>query len=596
MEKKKWSPRFLILAVAVLVISTFAAWFVASNYGKTEIKRYTVPAEDGMKMSYIAWVPENATNEEPAPAVVIFPGRSSNGHQLDNWAMEYARNGYVGITVDWNGNGETDLMTTQEDYVQAVMDSVLSMPFVDAENIAVLGNSAGNAAATAACTMYPDNVVAYIDDVHPQLFAELPENVNTIIIEAAHDQYVTHFVGDQDAVFEAVTEKWGLDEPVEEGKLYGSAEDGTLRQFVVTNTIHQTSSLDSAGIKASAEFLNEVFPDTGVSAGGSIFWIYQFFQLIGYAGIIMFVLAFGMTLYENIPYFRAIGNEVTENKGLRGGALVRNVIVALVIPLITFFPVSWLFHNAEFLNPVFRSRNLRGIIGWLVTNAVITLIMVGYKAMKTKKSGKPMTPAEFGFAGDGEKFQWYKVGRAFVLALITVLTTYAWVAVVEDVSGLNYQIWNVLNISRIPANRIFAAIPFVCCTVIIMLAGNIGMNTSRRLADTGRPKRDMAVQVILNVFVSAGVVTGLLLAQYGIGQLTSVYIMPQFENLGGGGTSSGALDFAFGFPLIMGFSGGMSTYFFRKTNNIWIGMFISAILGGLVGVIGATFITGHAVM
>lgn len=86
------------------------------------------------------------------------------------------------------------------------MDSVLSMPFVDAENIAVLGNSAGNAAATAACTMYPDNVVAYIDDVHPQLFAELPENVNTIIIEAAHDQYVTHFVGDQDAVFEAVTE------------------------------------------------------------------------------------------------------------------------------------------------------------------------------------------------------------------------------------------------------------------------------------------------------------------------------------------------------------------------------------------------------
>ena len=78
------------------------------------------------------------------------------------------------------------------------------------------------------------------------------------------------------------------------------------------------------------------------------------------------------------------------------------------------------------------------------------------------------------------------------------------------------------------------------------------MNTSRRLADTGHPNKDMARQIVLNVCVSAGVITALLLLQYGIGQLASVYIMPQLENLGSGGTSSGSLDFSVRLPAYHG--------------------------------------------
>ena len=116
------------------------------------------------------------------------------------------------------------------------------------------------------------------------------------------------------------------------------------------------------------------------------------------------------------------------------------------------------------------------------------------------------------------------------------------------------------------------------------------MNTTRRLADTGNYKKDMFVQICLNVLCSAGVIIFLLLAQYGIGFLTKgTYIMPQLNNPSGGGTSVGSLDFSFGFPLIMGFSAGMSTYFFKKTNNIWLGLFTAAIFGGIVGVVGATF-------
>ena len=595
-QNKRKKPTFLLVSILVVVISTVLIWLLDSNFGRTRIQRLTVPAGDGNIMSYEVFIPENATDATPAPAFVVWPGRSSNSHQLDMWGVEMSRRGYVTITVDWNGNGETDVLPSQDAYVTALMDSVLDMPYVDTQNIVVLGNSAGNSAATSACSLYADNVVAYIADVHPQLLTDQPP-VNTLVIEAMSDQYVKYFIGGQDEVFAYLTEAWQLPETVEEGKLYGNAEDGTLRQFVITPTIHHVSALNAAGMEAAGEFLAQFMPDTGSNdvQGTILLWV-QLLQVVAYAGIILFVAAMGSWMYTNIPYFHAIGNEPVPNNGLRGAALGRNIVVAVAIPLITFFPVSWLFHNAEFLNGIFPSRNLRGILGWLVTNAVITLIMTAVSGAKAKRGGHPKTAADYAMAGVGEKVQPFKIWRAFVMGAIIVATVYSWVSFVEEIFGINYQVWNLLNISAIPGNRFFKAIPFTCLVFVILLAANIGMNTSRRLPDTGNPTRDMAKQIVLNVAVSAGVITLLLFLQYGVGWITGIYMMPQLQNLGGGGTSSGALDFSFGFPLIMGFSAGISTYFYRKTNNIWIGLFTSTILAGFVGVVGATFITGHAVM
>lgn len=593
----KSGRRFLALSLCVLIISTLMIWALATSFGNTKVMRVNTPGENGRTISYSAWIPSNATNETPAPVLVLFPGRSSNGHQLDCWSIEFARRGYVVVNADWNGNGETEIMSSIDMYVSGIMDSLLTMPFIDKDAITVLGNSAGNSAATLAANNYPENVKIYIDDVHPRLIAGVPETTSILVIQAQADQYVNAFVGNVDAVKTKLTEAWGLSETVVEGKFYGSAEDNTLRQYVVTNTIHQISALDFKGIQAACDFMGHIFEQPiPMESKDQILGIYELFQILGYAGIIMFILSLGITMYYEIPYFTAIGNAPTPNKGLRGKKLTTNVIVALLIPLVTFFPVTWLWHNAEFLNGIMRSRNLRGVIGWLLTNAIITLIILWVGIAKKKKNGEKIVPSDYALCGEGEKVQGFKILRAFILACIVVAITYAWVRFVEVATGLNYQIWNVLCITEMTPYRLFWSIPIIICNIVNMFAANIGMNTSRRLAETGNEKMDMFKQVVLNVCVSAGVVTGLLILQYGIGWMTTQYIMPQFQNLGGGGTSSGSLDFAFGFPLIMGFSAGMSTYFYKKTNNIWIGLFISAIFGSLVGMAAATLILPTAVM
>ena len=264
-EKNRKQSKFFAVTAGIMVCATLVSWLIASGGGSTRIQRITVLGENARKISYVAWIPKNAAGEAKAPAVVIWPGRSSNAHQLDMWALEFARQGYVGITVDWNGNGESDIMSLTGS-VAAVMNSVLILPFVDADHLAVLGNSAGNSAAVAACLMYPKNVVAYINDVHPFLYGSNPMDagqippLNTLLINAVSDQYVNAYVGNQDAVAAKLTKLWELPETVVQGKYYGSAGDGTLRQFVVTNTIHQVSALNAKGMAAGNEFLSKCLP------------------------------------------------------------------------------------------------------------------------------------------------------------------------------------------------------------------------------------------------------------------------------------------------------------------------------------------------
>ena len=66
-NEKKWTPKFLVLAMAVLATSTFLAWLTASGGGSTKTQRYTVPAENVANMSYVAWIPKSATSERPDP-------------------------------------------------------------------------------------------------------------------------------------------------------------------------------------------------------------------------------------------------------------------------------------------------------------------------------------------------------------------------------------------------------------------------------------------------------------------------------------------------------------------------------------------------
>ncbi|MCD8225455.1 MAG: hypothetical protein LUC99_11550 [Clostridiales bacterium] len=105
--KRSSAVRFFCLTFAILLISSIFIWGFQTGWGQIKIDRLMLSGDNGEAVSTLIYVPKTATNENPAPVVVINHGRSNHGHSNDTWSMELARRGYVVLSPDLAGGGES---------------------------------------------------------------------------------------------------------------------------------------------------------------------------------------------------------------------------------------------------------------------------------------------------------------------------------------------------------------------------------------------------------------------------------------------------------------------------------------------------------
>jgi hypothetical protein len=156
--------------------------------------------------------------------------------------------------------------------------------------------------------------------------------------------------------------------------------------------------------------------------------------------------------------------------------------------------------------------------------------------------------------------------------------------------GINIQIWNLATYLKPSGSRVISSISYIIIIFIVMLVGNL---SQRILPSTGSKKKDMILAVTVNCVLTASALFVLLLLQYG-GSLiigTGQTIIPQIDVYGTGkDTSSGALDFAFGYCYMMGGTTAVVTYIYRKYGNILPAVVTCAIFAGLFTTLGMAFV------
>ena len=106
-EKQK-AVRFFLGTMAILIACTILIWGFQTSWGKVHIERIYINSQDGTSVSSLIYIPENATDKTPAPAAVIYHGRSNHAHSNDTWSMELARRGFVVLSPDLQGGGESN--------------------------------------------------------------------------------------------------------------------------------------------------------------------------------------------------------------------------------------------------------------------------------------------------------------------------------------------------------------------------------------------------------------------------------------------------------------------------------------------------------
>ena len=82
-HKTKQAVRFFCIAMVVLIVSSIFIWGFQSDWGKVTIKRISITGDNGGTISSLVYLPENATNENPAPVIMMFHGRSNQAHSND---------------------------------------------------------------------------------------------------------------------------------------------------------------------------------------------------------------------------------------------------------------------------------------------------------------------------------------------------------------------------------------------------------------------------------------------------------------------------------------------------------------------------------
>ena len=146
---------FLCAALVLCLISMIGASLIQTQNHKIRIKQMTWETPAGHQISADLWIPENATAQSPAPAIVTIEGWYNNKEMQDLYTLELARRGYVVLTMDLHGHGNSESLPQDQLYEGAVgvdgaVQLIASLPYVDTERIGVTGHSSGGTAANMA--------------------------------------------------------------------------------------------------------------------------------------------------------------------------------------------------------------------------------------------------------------------------------------------------------------------------------------------------------------------------------------------------------------------------------------------------------------
>lgn len=114
MKEKLSSGKYLIISLLLVVMSMLGASYIQTSGGSVEVEDLRWETPSGNYMSSLIFIPENATEENPAPAIVTSHGWYNNREMQDLNFVELSRRGYVVMSIDMYGHGNSEAVTPEE--------------------------------------------------------------------------------------------------------------------------------------------------------------------------------------------------------------------------------------------------------------------------------------------------------------------------------------------------------------------------------------------------------------------------------------------------------------------------------------------------
>ena len=628
------------IVFALLLITSVVNWGVITGWGNVDIDRIKLSGNDGAEFSGLVYRPANATDDTPAPAVIMFHGNAGNARNHESWAMEFARRGFVVVTPDLYGSGNSEAYFTgylpEGDGPEAMgaatefdalikqgemfYQYMLTLPYVDTDNILSTGHSMGGVTTFCLAAKYDaKGILTAGGTLSMGVMRGTTAGFDPEWTEVMHDYVGTHSVvmlaGDVELsktnnpeeaqkkldnalVYLNQYEGFETAEHVEANKEYGDFDSGVGFVYVSEHQrIHEAAFVSTITIGNLLDYGQRIIGEENVPnylPGSDQVWVAK--DYIGLFGTFMFVAflcSFALLLIEEVRAFEGVKRPMPRNVGFRGPGLIIASLVALLVPYLVIKTDAFgIVGGAQGRNLWVAGFHINysnlgfGIILGLTLVCILGLIL--YLITEKKKQG--LTLSDFGMtptgydalasAGAKAKAIVGMILRTALLAFVVIFVGWCLAALQVEVFGTDFYSW-YFGVKDIPISKFGAFVPYIGVFILCFVVLSIDMNIIRRLPSTGNETKDTIIAIVVNVVLATAVVIAIVAVKWHLQSVGS----PDDTNW----LWSMALDTQriWGMPVGMTTAVAGATFLYKKTGNLWLCALLigtmAAIMGTLYG-------------
>jgi pimeloyl-ACP methyl ester carboxylesterase len=567
------SNRLFVLAALALVLGGgLLARLVQTGAGKISVTDVRFQGAAKQTLSGLLYVPEGASEQKPAPAVLAIHGYINSREMQSPYAIELSRRGYVVLAIDQSGHGYSDPPAFANGYGgPAGLAYLRSLKFVDRDQVVLEGHSMGGWASLVAAGAARDDYRSIIVSGSstgvfgaPEGDATFPRNFGLVF--GRYDEFSDLMWGaavpEQIVLTDKLKKLFGTSHAVEPERLYGSIAQGTARKLWMPAQIHPANHITHAGVAPVLSWIQDTTRAPAPRSPDDQIWQWkELGTALALLGAVLFVFAFGRLLLASGP-FATLAEAPLPAHGATGIGYRVALALSALIPMFTYFPL--MAPSATMTASALLPQNLTtGLMLWAEGTGVVSLLLfVGWHFASARKRGADA--ATYGLkwpeAGSGKK-----ILLSLMFAFVLVGSSYALVLISDLLFKTDFRLWVVaakpLSALQLRISLVYLP-PFAIYFIIL------GLVLHGQLRSHARPDRLVPAMLRNAALTGSGFVL-LLVLQYApllAGGTLGVPEAHLFTIL--------ALQLVVVLPVV----GLISTYFFYKTGHLYVGATINALL------------------
>jgi len=365
----------------VLLGCLVAAWVQTAGMQVT-VEDIRWETASGQRLSGLLYIPDNVSQERPAPAILAIHGYINSRETQSPFAIEFARRGFVVLALDQTGHGFSDPPAFSEGFGGPEgLRYLRQLDYVDPHRIGLEGHSMGGWAVQLAAAAMPDGYAAMVlagsstgTFGAPPGTATSPRNL--LVVFSQFDEFSMLMWGSETAAGMTTTDKlkklFGTTEAVIPGRLYGDMAMGTARELIMPAVTHPGDHLSVQVVAAAVDWFETALGQQVRVDNQIWYWkeLATFAALLGVVFLVFPLVDLGLRLFERrLPL--KINRQVFE-AGFSRLALGLTVLV----PVLTFFPLQNLADVLLPANGILPQQITNGVLLWAWGNGLITLTML----------------------------------------------------------------------------------------------------------------------------------------------------------------------------------------------------------------------------